>query len=352
MKAYSASEAIWPALARTDDYLFRDFQLETFLKWTAMATLCEGFIVSFRFLVPNLFPVDLYTRAWKSFLLAPTFLPVTTLATIAIFLAGVYCFYLITRLRFAFFHSLVHQTGQIRSSARLYFIEADHFFTASMLVWLAFLVVGILAFLLFVVVAYGVTATPTPEGKFDPGPFFFLFLPGFAVALSLILAACVSQVVLNDFVLPHMAIEGASFRKAWEAARVRIAADKETFVSFFILRLGIPAIAGIVLGFAAWLAGLIVFGILGISAAGFTAMLGGANDARAYALMVADSIFLLLGLCAGILIAVSFGGPLGVFMRSYALFFYGAHYHALGNLLEPPAPASAKDESEMPNLRP
>jgi len=27
-------------------------------------------------------------------------------------------------------------------------------------------------------------------------------------------------------------------------------------------------------------------------------------------------------------------------MRSYALFFYGGHYKALGNLLEPPTPES------------
>jgi hypothetical protein len=44
---------------------------------------------------------------------------------------------------------------------------------------------------------------------------------------------------------------------------------------------------------------------------------------------------------AGFIIAVSFGGPLGVFMRSYALLFYGGHYKALGNLLEPSAALSA-----------
>jgi len=341
MKAYSASEAVWPALVRTYEYLFRGFKIETFLKLAALGTLCEGFIVSFKFSAPNAFPFDLRTSVWKPFLLAPKFLPVTMLGTIAIFLVGVCCFYLVTRLRFGFFHSLVHQTRQIRSSAKLYSVEADHFFAASMLVWLTFLVVGVLAFLLFIVAAYGVIATPTPEGKLDPEPFFFLFAPCFAIALVLTLAACMAQVVLNDFVLPHMAIEGASFRKAWEAARLRIAANKETFVSFFILRLAMPLIAGLVLGFAAWVVGLIVFGILGMSAAGFTAMLDGTTGLREYALVAVEFVFIVLGLCAGLLIAVSFGGPLSVFMRSYALFFYGGHFTALGNLLEPASPVEA-----------
>jgi hypothetical protein len=349
MKVYSASEAIRPALVRTYEYLFRGFKGETFLKLAAVATLCEGFIVSFRFSVPNAFPFDLHTSAWKSFLLAPAFLPVTILGTIAVFLIGVYCFYLITRLRFAFFHSLVHQTRQIRSSAKLYLIEADHFFTASMLVWLTFLVVGVMAFLIFIVSAYGVIATPTSEGKLDPGPFFFLFLPCFAIALVLIFAACTAQIVLNDFVLPHMAIEGASFRKAWEAARLRIVANKETFVSFLILRLAMPLIAGLVLGFAAWVVGLIVFGILGMSAAGFTAILDGTTGLREYALVAVQFLFVLLGLTAALVIAVSFGGPLSVFMRSYALFFYGGHYHALGNLLEPPSPPETNVESDVQN---
>ncbi|MGD0630118.1 MAG: hypothetical protein ABR987_12230 [Terracidiphilus sp.] len=349
MKVYSASEAIWPALVRTYEYLFRGFKSETFLKLAAVATLCEGFFVSFRFLVPNTFPFDPHASAWKPFRLSPAFLPVTILGTVAIFLVGVYFFYLVTRLRFGFFHSLVHQTRQIRSSAKLYYVEADHFFTASMLVWLTFLVVAVLALLLFIVTAYGVSARPAAEGRFDPGRFFFLFLPCFAVALVLILAAFVAQVVLNDFVLPHMAIEGAPFRKAWEAVRVRIAANREAFLYFFILRLAIPLIAGLVLGLAAWAAGQLVFGALGISAAGFTAMLDGTTGLRAYLLIAVQFLFLLLGLCAGLVIAVSFGGPLGVFMRSYALFFYGGHYKALGNLLNPSAPPRATAESETRN---
>jgi len=137
-----------------------------------------------------------------------------------------------------------------------------------------------------------------------------------------------------------MAIEGATFKRAWAAVRAQINANRETFFSYFILRLGMPLLLGLVLGFTAWLLGLVVFGVLGMSAGGFTAMLDGTSDFRAYLLVVAQVVFLLLGLGAGFVLTVSFSGPIGVFMRSYALFFYGGHYKALGNLLEPPTPES------------
>jgi len=344
MTVYSASAAIWPALERTYSYLFRAFKWETFLKLATVATISEGFIVSFRFSVPNAFPLDVDTAALKSFLLAPEFLPVTILGAIAMFLIGVYCVFLVTRIRFGFIHCLIHQTRELRTASNLYADEAERFFTASMLVWLAFLVLTVLAFVAFFVASYVVIASPTPEGKLDPGNFLILFFPCIGIAFALILAVCAAQVVLNDFILPHMAIEGAPFSRAWAEVRVRIAANRETFLSFFILRLAMPLIAGMILGFIAWVLGLIVFGILGMSAAGFIAMLDGTTGVRAILLTAIEWLFVPLGLGAGWVIAVSFGGPLGVFMRSYALFFYGGHYKALGNLLSPPAPQSVAIE--------
>ena len=340
MKVYSASEAVWPALERTYTYLFRSFNWETFLKLSCIATLCEGFVVSFRFYVPASFPFDVNWSALRSFLLAREFLPVTIFAAAALFLIGIYCFYLVTRLRFAFIHSLIHQTRQIRKAARLYTVEAERFFTGCMAVWLIFLVAVALVIVLLVIAAYTVFAARTPEGKLDPGNFLMLFIPCISAVFVLILAMCSAQVVLNDFILPHMAIEGKSFRKAWDAVRERMVQNRETFLSYFILRLGMPIVAGFLLGLLAWAVGWIVFGVLDMSSAGFTAMLDGTNDVRALVLKAIQALFLLLGLTAGTVLAATFGGPLGVFMRSYALFFYGGHYKPLGNLLSPQVPAA------------
>lgn len=341
MKVFSASEAVWPALERTYAYLFRPFKAETFLKLAAVATISEGFVVSFHFSVPNAFPFEIDTGALRSILLAPDFLPVTILGAMALFLTGVYCLYLVIRLRFAFIHSLIHQTRGFRDAARLYFVEAERFYTAIVLVWLSFLVVVAVAIVLFMLTAYTVVSTRTPEGKLDPGNFLILFFPSAAIVFTLLLAMSVAQIVLNDFILPHMAIEGAPFSRAWAEVRLRMAAHKETFASYFVLRLAMPLIAGVILGVVAWFIGFMVFGILGMSAAGFTAMLDGVPGLRAYLLIAVQMFFVLVGLGVGLVIAVCVAGPIGVFMRSYALFFYGGHYKALGNLLNPPASAPA-----------
>jgi len=336
MKVYSASEAIWPAMERTWAYLFRRFSAETFLKLALVATLCEGFIVSFQFAAPNALGDDSKIVALKSSLLAPGLLPVTILFATALFLAGVYCFYLVTRLRFAFVHSLIHQMRQIRPAWKLYELEAERLFTASTLIWLGFMVAAVLAFVLVGVAAYGVIATPTEDGKLDPGHFLILFFPCLLIVVTLIFTAFIAQVILIDFILPHMAIESATFRAAWTAVRANMKGKRETFLSYFILRLAMPLIGGLLLAFVGWVIGSVVFGILGVSSAGFEAMLDGPGKLRGMLEIAVQALFLLLGGGAGLALAVTLGGPLGVFMRTYALLFYGSHYKALGNLLDPP----------------
>ncbi len=334
MKAFSASEAIGPALARTYAYLFRPFKLETFFKLAAVATLSEGFVVSFRFAVPGAFPFFVDLSTMRAFLLSAHFLPVTLSVAMALFLAGVYCVFLVTRLRFGFVHSLIHQTSAIRPATRLYSDEAERFFTASMLLWLSFLVAVSLAAVLVAGMAYSL-GTTAADDKFGPSNFPVLFFACAAIAFLFILATGAAQVVLNDFILPHMALEGAPFLNAWADVRARIAANRESFLLYFLLRMLLPIAAGLVLGLLAWMVEWVVFGLLGVSAAGFAAMLDGPPGWRAYLLAAVQSIFAVFGISAGAAIAVSFAGPLGVFLRSYALFFYGGYYKALGNLLNP-----------------
>jgi hypothetical protein len=346
MKLYSASEAVWPALRRTYDYLFCAFRWETFLKLAALATFSEGFLVSFRFTIPDTFPFEIDLPALESFLLARRSLPVTLLAALAVLLVVLHCIFLVTRLRFAFVHSLIHQTRDLRAAWKLYDLEAENLFTATVLVGLVFFVLSVATLGLFALAAFAVVGTPTPGGKLDPSHFHFLFFPLTAIAFTLILAGCAAQVVMNDFILPHMAIEGLSVGKAWAAVRSHMVGRRETFLSYFILRLGIPIMAGLLLGLLAWNADLAVFAVLDVSAAGFNAMLDGAADLRTAVLIGVRTIFLLLGVATGSILAAVFSGPLGVFMRSYALFFYGGHYKALGNLLAPSEGAQRGAESE------
>jgi membrane-anchored glycerophosphoryl diester phosphodiesterase (GDPDase) len=83
--------------------------------------------------------------------------------------------------------------------------------------------------------------------------------------------------VLHDFILPHMALDGATFREAWRAVRQRIRSDREGFFSYFLLRVLIVIITGPVLAVLAFMVLWPVLWVLGASAAGYNALLDDAT---------------------------------------------------------------------------
>jgi len=341
-------------MERTYRLLFRPFAWATFLKLSAVAAITEGIVVNIRFSLPAASSSDAGSDVpsfnLSAILAAPGFVLFAVLGAVAAILIGLLVFYLVTQLRFAFFHCLVHQTRELQPCWSLYRVQTERFFKASLLVWLTLLGLAILTLGVVVVAAWVLVGTPTEDGKLDLGHFFILFTPCAFIVLFLILAAIGSELVLHDFILPHMALENATFREAWTAVRRTISADREAFLSYFILRLLLPLIAAVVLFIAASIVLLIVFGILGMSAAGFNVLLEDATGVGAYLLMGLNTLFVLLGLGIGSVVAVSLGGPLGVYIRNYALLFYGGHYKALGDLLYPPLPPA--DSSVNARWRP
>ena len=333
MKVLSASEAIWPALQRTYYYLFRPFRWETFLKLAAAATVSEGILVSLRFGIPSASLPDIDTERLKALLFSSEFMPITVLACVAALVVALLCYYWVIHLRFAFFHCLVHQAKSMRPAWKLYRAEVDRFFTASVLVGLGFFCLLVLTVAGFGVAAFVLFTMKTPDGKLDPGNFLILFIPCTAAAALVFFLVWVARIVMHDFVLPHMALEGLPFGQAWSAVRARIGGNKETFLSYFILRALFLLVVGTILVIVAWLLGWAVFAVLGKSAAGFDAMLDDSTRFGAVFGPVFAVLFVLLNLVVGFVLAAGLGGPLAVFLRSYALFYYGGHYRALGEAL-------------------
>lgn len=336
MRPLSASEAVWPAMQRTHRNLFQTFKSSTFLKLASVAVLTEGVAISFKFTLNDPSPGDSESMNLSSIAHVPGFAFFAVLAALAVIVLGLLLFYAITRLRFAFFHCLVHQTAGIRAGLTLYRAQAERFCVANILVWLAFLVLAVVVLLGFAFVGFAVLQVRTPDGKLDPGVFFILFVPALGFAALVFLAALIAEVVLHDFILPHVALENLSFRESWAVVRARILADKETFFSYFILRLLLPLIAGAILAGVAATTLFIVFSVLGMSATGFNSMLEDATGFGAYIRIAINLFFVGLGISIGAVVAVSLGGPVATWIRNYALLFYGGHYSALGNLLDSP----------------
>jgi hypothetical protein len=339
MTALSSSQALWPAAVRTWRYLFRSFNLEIYLRICAVAAFTECIFVSLRFVVWNALPFDPSSIRLADLtgllpsLVAPEYIAFTVLAAVTLLLLFLFAFYLLVHLRFVLFHCLLYRTTDLRQAWDLYGVAAARLFRANLLVLLVILALFALVVGGIAVVVFSVLTLRTPDGKLDPGVFLILFLPlvGF-IALAL-LAALIAEFIIHDFILPHMALQGATFRQAWRSARRVMSADKDAFFSWFILRLGVPLVAVTVLAMVALLLCAIFFGALENSAAGFSAMLEDASGFLGVIRTLLNATFIALGLGVGSAIVACLGGPVGVLIRYQALCFYGSRYPELGQIL-------------------
>jgi hypothetical protein len=334
MKVLVASEAISPAIERTRRFLFRPFQWGLYLKLAVVACISEGFAGSFNFSFHQTSSFD--TSATMPSTLSDELIVLLMLAILACIAIGIAIFYLVTRLRFAFFHCVAHQTKEIRPAWRLYRPQAWRFFKMNLLIAAIFFGVFVLAALPFGFGFYRIYASSKPDGQFDVGSFFLLLLPFIGIVILLCLAAVVVDAVMRDFILPHMAIEDLSFCKAWAVVKARIGTEKGSFAFYLFLRLILPALAVMALFFVAAIPLLIVFGMLALSEAGLNAIRENTAGAVALCCIVFEILLGALAASFGLFVAVCLGGPIATWTRNYALLFYGGRYQALGDILAPP----------------
>ncbi len=114
MKVFSASQTVSPAIERTKSYLFRPFKLITYLKLSLVACLTEGFSSNFNFNSGNHSSSGTGVGDFTGFHFTNEIIALIVGAVLVCIAIGIFISYLITRLRFAFFHCLAHQTKEIR----------------------------------------------------------------------------------------------------------------------------------------------------------------------------------------------------------------------------------------------
>lgn len=332
MPSLSASQAVWPAMLRTFRYCFRPFNWATFLKLAAIAVISEGVLVNSRFWIRDVFSFNISNFDF-TLLLSPETIFFTILEAILLILLFFLVFYVFVHLRFVFFHCVAHETKQIGPVWELYRVSAMRFFRVTLLFWVA--VAGLTTLVLggFISVAISVFKLRTPEGKFDPGVFLMTFLPCMGFTFLVCLGAAIAHVVMVDFILPQMALEELTFKEAWTSVKARIRRNGETFFSYFILRLGLSLIVGIIFALAAWYLGRMLFGSLEMFAVSFNEMLEDATGALAFCRVAIDILVELLAISFGLLISLGLGGPLATWIRNYAILFYAGHYRVLADAL-------------------
>ena len=346
MNALSAADAISPAIDRTKRYLFHPFQWGPYLKVCAVAVVTEGFSSNFQFSSPSgstSHATATSTPSLPSTPLTPAMITGIVVGLVAALVVAFLVFYLVTRLRFAFFHCLLHQTKEIKPGWRLYREQANRFFKLNIIVGLIFLFGIALIALPFVFRFLALYRASGPGHHVDLFALFSLIAPLIVLVLALILLAFATDIVLRDFMLPHYALENASARDAWLRVRKDLAAERGSFLLFAVLRTLLPVVAFMALLIAVAIPAIIVFGILALAFAAFHGMSTDGSGAFSFLGTFFEVAIGIIALGIGLFAAICLGGPLSIGIRNYSLLFYGGRYQALGDILFPPQPPTSLD---------
>lgn len=342
MFAISAADAISPAIRRTKQFLFQPFRLGTYLKLCLVAVITEGLSGNSHYsgspghtshTQGSIYPPVWPHAGWIAVIVAALALAIVV---------GCFVFYLITRLRFAYFHCLIHNLREIRPGWWLYREQATRFFWLNIMVGLGFLALVALLALPFVAGLLAVIRSVQAGSRPDIAAIIALILPLIPVILLVVLLGVAADVVLRDLMLPHYALENATAGEAWHAVWARIRVEKGQFFGYALLRIILPMVAMIGLFLLLLIPAILFFASTAIIEVAIHATFSGATGP-----VSVIGILLAIGfgaVAAGIAIVVGIGvgGPLSTAVREYALLFYGGRYQRLGDILWPPlAGASA-----------
>jgi hypothetical protein len=343
MLAISAADAISPAIQRTRTFLFRPFRLGTYLKLCLVALLTEGLGWNSQFSSPGHHSSQHKLNLYSSTPLTHSSIPLTAgrlaMAVAALALAVVlswFVYYLITRLRFAYFHCLIRNTKEIRPGWHLYRAEATRFFWLNIIVGLCFLLVVALIALPFVGGFWRLFRNVPAGGHPDFGSILSLVLPLIPIIFLVGLVALATDIVLRDLMLPHFALENATAGEAWRAVRTRIQAEKGPFFAYALLRVVLPIIALIALFAVLILPGIVFVAIIAAIELGLHTAFSDATGAGAVIGIVLGVLVGVVAIGTALLAGIGLGGPVSTAIREYSLLFYGGRYQRLGDILSPP----------------
>ena len=336
MPVLSAADAISPAISRTRQFLFAPpFRWSTFLKLCLVAAITEGLGSNFNLNKQR--HATTITPGNMIFHFTPEIVAAIVVGAVLVIILGVLIAYLVTRLRFAYFHCLVSNTREIRPGWELYGSQAMRFFLMNIVVGICFLLAIILVAMPFVAGFWRFFQGIHDEGGPNWALLISLVLPLIPLLLAIVLIAMLLDIVLRDWMLPHYALEDATAGQAWHAVWTHIKNEKRQFFVYSILRVIGPIVAAFVLFILLIIPTLISVG--GVAAAeygihsAFADSTGGASVAG-----IALEVFIgILAFLFAMVVGISLGGPLSTGLREYAILFYGGRYHALATALYPPA---------------
>jgi hypothetical protein len=354
MKKLSPADALGPAFRRAREVMAAPFRLGFFLKIALVAALTQpGFysvIISYpmqgvqmaagaaiRHRTPmNFSSTGMSGLAFAGPGAAAGFVILAVMLLVGLLL-WVLATYLFCRLRFTLFDLIVYRQGRVREAWAKYGRQTWRYFGVVLLASLVFLVLLAATAGPFFVHMLKEPARIGARGP-NPNPWRLLapMLPFIGVSLVVGLAWMLVDAILQDFVLPPIAVEDASIEGAFSRFLGLLREDFGSVVVYLLLRFVVA------LGIS-WALMMVVFMVLAVGGMGglavgyglYRAMWhGGLGLQAVFVAIVAAMALVLIAVYLVAMVAVY--GTTAVFKQSYAAYFFGSRYTGLGDLLEPP----------------
>jgi len=372
MKTLSPADALGPAFRRVREVMAAPFRLGFFLKIALVAALTQPSFYSVIISYPlqgaqiaggaamqrpgrmNFASSDGIGGMAGGASAAAIFAVFAILLLIGL-LVWVLSTYLFCRLRFTLFDLVVYRHGRVREAWGKYGRQTWRYFGIVLLASFVFLILlAATVGPLFVHMLKTMKGIGSQGANPNPLPIFAQLFPLIGIFFLLGLVWVLVDAVLQDFVLPPMAIEDAPIEGAFSRFFALLKADPVVVLVYLLLRfvvaLGVSWALMMVV-----LIGLLILGIGGF-AIGFglyrALWHGGLGLQVAFVAIVAAMALVLLALYLLAMIAVY--GTAAVFKQSYAAYFFGSRYPELGNRLEPPSGGDllVGTEPQLPSLPP
>jgi len=338
MTPLSATDAIAPAWQHTRRLLLGPRDPRLFFKIAAVAFFAEMLSGSFSFSSP-IHNTTHGSGGSVSPSIIAAILALVFVAAIVGVIVGLVLFYLSSRLQFTIFHIVLRSETTVAPIWRRYGPATWRwmglkilFFLCAFACLLPILVPGIFYFI------HAVSLQSHGDNSHIIG-FIFTIFSFVAIILLFVFVLSVATILLRDFAVPSMALEGTPLRETVRRVIALTRAEPGQVGLYVLLR--------VCLGIAGAFVSYLVLGILALVVG---APLGGVGfglwkglhlaGAGARAGMIGGWVVLALALLAVLAVGViCLFGYLFTFLQAYAIFFLGGRYPLMGQLLvEPPAP--------------
>jgi hypothetical protein len=354
MKPLSPVDALGPAFRRTRTVLGQPFRFWFFVKIALVAALTQPSFFSAAISYPmqaaqfallgRMHHPRTYPPYGNSFQSGPGMMHMGAIALVvlvALIAIGVVVWiamtYAFCRLRFTLFDLVVYRQGRVGQAWSKYGRQSWRFLGLVVLVMLVFLLAAALTMgpllLHFVVAIQGMD----PQ-VLQANPFAVLgnIFPLIAIGLVLGLLWSIADAVMQDFLLPPLAIEDASLESSFRRFFGLLGERFGSVLVFLLLRF----VVGLGLAWVGLVVVMLIVVVLGLGGAAVGMLLYhslwqyGLGGHAVFFAYVSGAALVVVGLYLLLLIAVY--GAAAIFKQAYAAYFFGSHYPELGYRLEPP----------------